>query len=740
MIFFSLPNVASSVAERRDITSAPVNARPEFKTKEDYRRWCANSKTQHSFISQIEGVQPGTRVSDANPPALIHGLTLEYDAELISEWAARVQKVAPAGLCPIWGCRSFSGHGRLFFPFEHPLRFVDAELWKEFTKIAFAELKAKRLLAGFEEGESADLSHYFELGTDWTQIPGGQPVPASMAEGWLSRAVLKVNWSEKGKALPIERLRAEAERRFPGRWPGGWAGFNVGARGVRFWDANADAAAVLVTETGCVCFTGDRGFVSWAEIFGPDFVRHVADDILGEAIQGIFVNPSNNKYWRHTAAAGWQPWGKEDIRLLLAARGLRRSRRPGEPLSEVEQALFMIHQTKVIDGVFPAFFRKEEIIYCNQARFLNTSKVQLLKPADGTHSWGQDFPWVSNYLTQIFRGQRAYYLAWFAHYYRSALAGKPERGLSLFIAGPPNVGKTFLNNAVHKQIFGAAGEATSYLTGDDQFNGVLFGCPIWTVDDAIASTDARTKARFSQVVKAITANDEFTMRAMYREGLRMPWLGRLVVTMNDDPESLQMLPSTETNLMDKIMLLRANPTDLQFPSDEQIMIELPHYTAFLRDMVKDPEIWVGGRFGIKAYHDPDLRQAAEDSQDTTSAKELIGQWAKHHFGKDGPGASATEWRGNPTNLISEFSHCEDTKELAARLMPTAVVVGRFLNKLINRGEPWIRLHRTGSERTYSISRQAAGLHGGDGSVTEPPVSGNTRNFLSFKHVGTKVTV
>ena len=399
---------------------------------------------------------------------------------------------------------------------------------------------------------------------------------------------------------------------------------------------------MIATATGCVCFTGDKAFVSWAEIFGHDFVRQVTDDIVGAAIMGIYYNPASNKYWRQSAAAGWQPWTKEDIRLQLGARGLGLKPPRGQELSQADHALIMIHETKTVDGVFPAFFRKGEIIWSNQARISTPPRsccsgrrtiiTSGVKVSLGWQNTLNDSSWVSSHI--ISAGYRTFTIS---------PGGNPVRGLSLFIAGPPNAGKTFLNNAVHKLIFGSAGEATQFLIGQDQFNAFLFSCPIWTVDDAIASTEGRTQTRFSQVVKAITANDEFTMRGMYREGIRMPWTGRLIVTMNDDPESLQMLPSTETNLMDKIMLLRANATNLDFPSDEQILIELPHFTAFLRDMPKDPGIWVGGRFGIKPYHDPDLRQAAEDSQETTSAKELICQWAKCHFGIDGPGATAEEW-------------------------------------------------------------------------------------------------
>lgn len=49
--------------------------------------------------------------------------------------------------------------------------------------------------------------------------------------------------------------------------------FELGARGVRFWDPLADCpTAAIVRENGMVCFTGAFPFQSWADIFGTDFI------------------------------------------------------------------------------------------------------------------------------------------------------------------------------------------------------------------------------------------------------------------------------------------------------------------------------------------------------------------------------------------------------------------------------------------------------------------------------------
>lgn len=700
MILFSIPNLSSSAATRVDVTEAPVVARPQFKDKESYRRWCSSKDTDHAFLSAAEGMQPGVRVSASNPPAQVHGLVGEFDAELPPDWLERLGKAA---IRPEWACRTFSGNGRAYWPFESPLTFCNRKLHDHFCAIAWAEINANRLLPGFDTGESSDPAKYFEVGTDWSRV--GDALPAALVNGWVARACAKVDWSKEGPRVPLDKLREECARRWPSRWPGGWEQLAFGARGVRFW-ADGDAQSVLATEAGCVCFTGDTPFMSWSAILGADWVRRATDSTLGEAIDGIYYDAGTSKYASNGSTVGWLLLGVEDCRRRLAERGLSTTCPKGQTISEADRALLAIQKTRSVDGCFAAFFRPEEVVAVNQRRFLNTSRLSLFAPHPEPHPDPDGCSWLMEFLDLLFDDQLPYYIAWLAHYYRSCLAGRPIRGLSLFIAGPPNCGKTFLNNAIHRQIFGAAGEATRFLTGEDQFNSGLFACPIWTVDDAVASTDARTSSRFSQVVKAITANDEFVMRGMYREGVRMPWTGRLIVTMNGDPESLRLMPSTELSLMDKIMLLKGNSTFSDFPSDESVAEELPHFCAYLRDLTKDPSIWVGGRFGIMPYHQPELLDAAIQSQDTTAALNLIERWAAHYFSQEGAGADREEWAGTPTDLLAEFNTVEAIKDLAGRLTPNAVHMGRYLNKIINRGAKDVTLKRapgTG-RRLYHIRK------------------------------------
>lgn len=687
MRLYYLRNLSAAEASRLDITCAPTSQLPEFADKAAYRRWCADPKTDHAFVSGYEGLSPALRVSGSNPPALLHTLIAEYDAKVPADWVERCRKATAS---PTWVTLTYSGHARAYWALAKPVDASHPTLLAAFTKIAWAELKVAKLLPGFETKESSSPTQYFEIGKEWVQVGGG--IPAELASGWLLRAAESVQWAKESVNVSWERLREEGERRWPGRWPGGWAGFQEGARGIRFWDSTGDAESVLVVASGCVCFTGDRAYLSWADIFGSDWVRRQTDETLGAACQGIYYEVKAARYWMLTDGA-WYPYGVDALRRLLVGKGLSAHARKGESQSDVDRALLFIEQHNPIAGVFPAFHRREEVFSVAGLKLLNISRLELVRPLPGeAKEWGDGFPWIAHFLESLFREQLGIYLDWLAHFYQGCLAGKPSRGLALFLAGPTSCGKTFLNNAVHAQLFGGSEDASRFLMGEDAFNSSLFAVPVWTIDDAVASTEARTRLRFSQVVKSVVANDRLKMRGMYREGVTLPWCGRVCVTLNDDPESIQMLPSTEINLMDKIMLLRAYSADdkLDWLSDEEVAAELPGLARWLTR----PRTW-RGRFGVLPYHQRDLLCEAVDSSSTSGARELWDLWRREYF-RANPEKIA--WEGTAAELLSELAGQESIRELVLRQIPTPMRMGQYLSQIKAQGEPGLTYRRAGHHR------------------------------------------
>jgi hypothetical protein len=370
----------------------------------------------------------------------------------------------------------------------------------------------------------------------------------------------------------------------------------------------------------------------------------------------------------------------------------------------VDEAVDGILATRTVQGTVAAFYNPDEVVVESTGdRKLNVSNVSLCPASPLPNpAWGNGFPLIRQYFESLFpeEDQRAHFLAWVSHFYRAGLRGRPERGLAAFVAGPASSGKTFLSNYVMGKIFGATAVATNFLLGEDQFNSTLFGSPVWTVDDAIAPSDPRARQRYSQIVKMSVANDRMNKRGMYREGTTTEWLGRILVTLNDDPESVQLLPSTDMSIMDKLAFFRASIAfaGQRWPSNEDFAPEWGMFCAWLRDWTIPANIAIGGRFGVAPYHFPDLVRSAESAQDNRNFEDMVNQWRGHYFDQ----SPDDEWEGNPTTLLQALSVIESLDVVVRGSFHRVGAIRHNLNKLVNRGVPWISA--TSETGRYVISR------------------------------------
>ena len=707
MPFYYLPNLsASSVAPIEPWTVE--SHRPAFPSKDAFRLWCNDPTTDHAFITAVEGRQPGLRVSEVNPPNRMCGLVLDYDAippglpELI------LLNNAPTDLRPAYVSRTFSGNCRVIFRFAVPIPTFSLDVGREFLKKCQRELKLRKLLPGFESEALMDLSKTYEIGDNWVPVGDGSAViPENLLMAWIQEASRKHRWDKEGPVIGLDALRAQAQKKFPDKWPNGWDTFEPGARGPRFWDESAtDPLAVIVRESGCQYFSDGGGFMSWEAIFGADFVRKWSDDRKGGAIAHLWHDGAN--YWRKLQGGEWSATNKSDIALdlFVSKRLSSKPARPGTP-SEIDDAIFDIQNLKNVKAAMPFLYRPDGPYIYNGKRYLNTSSVAPIQPVVDHCEWGESLPWLAEFLSSLFDpdDQLDYFIAWVRHFYMGAVTQDPQRGLALFIAGPVGAGKTILNKAVLGQLMGGRQDAGAYLLGSDKFNDQLMGAALWNIDDEVLASDPKQRQVFSQMIKKVVANDSITLRAMYQSGMDMEWLGRPVITMNDDPESLQILPETEINILDKIMLLLTKMPDVTtWPTDVQVAAELPFFGAFLRDWVPpDHVIPPPGkrRFGVMPYKHPELMRAAGGISKTSSFEEVLQIWRKDWFRAGGPGEGDANWVGNPTQFLAALSLNIGLTSIVAKNFPSQTGIGIHLNKLIARGVTYLT---TMGHRQYAIAR------------------------------------
>jgi len=637
--------------------------------KKAFEHWEKDPGTQHIFFSGFEGEDPDRRVSKQNPAHRLRAIVVDVD-EVIPESNAKAW-IERQTIKPSYASNTFSSKWRLVYRLDAP--FPEPECgWKAFMQTAKRELNLLSLSAEIDEAFERP-SQYYELGRDWWKA-SGDFIRADVLRDWAEKAQqAERKVSSNTFAAPLDAISALVHRHYPGRWKGE---FKAGVRGIRFWDPSADnPTAAVVTATGMRCFTGDRDFLTWREIFGDDAIDELEGKVFEDLLRDIWFDGKD--YWRKCGGDRYVNYNRQDTQLYLMNRHDLVATPKGT--SPVDKALLFIQDHKRVKGVAPFLYRPLGILTFNNDRYLNNSNVKPVAPAETPKKWGEGFPYIAEFYDRLLDGKdREVMFLWLRHYYTGAVNEQPNQGHTMIIVGGVGTGKNFQDEMIVGRMMGGSVDAAPFITGEDNYNGHYLSSPLMRVDDEAGLEDRRSRRKFISKLKKLTANRLFTMSEKYVKNSLTEWMGRVMVTLNPDGESLSLLPSLDQGNADKICFIRTRDEPMPHPPAdiaEVIDAELPNFGRWLLDW--EPPEWLkpGGRFGFEAYHNTDLLQESELNSDGAQFEELLTLFAQD--------ASAdTEWKGSATELHAAIS---GNDRLARQLHNcTPNYVGRQLGKLQTR--------------------------------------------------------
>jgi len=679
--------------------------------KKNRHDWATAPKTEFNCYSTFEGVQSTLRIraprtgDEGNPPAFMHGLSVDYDFNLSEpEIAAGLERIQP-DLRPQYRETTLSNNLRLVWVFAEPIPIVSHSFAIFFLKSIDGVIPFRNL-AGIDEGALLAPERYYTNGCRWTKI-NPHPFPHALLAGHWLKICEKFDWRgpEFGPTIPMEVVIPNLASKYS-RFAEWDTDFVEGSQGPSFWiDGSKSPKSAIVRAGGISTFAAHAGkaYWSWSELIGADVVSRYQTEKTGKASDGIYYDEKH--YYSKNSAGIWCIDPKENVVLYLRQeRGLSDTRKKGELTSEVESALVHIQRRNRIKTAAPFSFYPEGIINLLGESVLNTHTRKALAPAPQSGP----FPFIETHLKTLFNPpeQLDYFLSWLAYFYRACHARSPRSGQAVFLAGGTNVGKTFLSRAIVGGLVGGFGEAQPFLLGEDNFNSELFDHALWAIDDGSVAANFVVHKKFSEGIKRVVANPSIRCNGKYLKANTVAWQGRIFVTLNLDPESRRIIPDTDLSLREKIMIFRAHETpQVKFLVADEMMDmlkrELPFFARFLMDWAIPPHCLADDpRFGVRSYLEKSLLDSANRSSVSGAFSEILEEWLRSFFMEQSP--ESDRWEGTSLQL---YKAIQLDHSLVEAMRPFNVQsVGNMMLNLISKSVFKIQVSGDENRRLFTILR------------------------------------
>ena len=630
-----------------DIEIQPI---PQFKTKAKYREWCAKSDTDHAFLTGFEGINPNARIEGENKICRINAIPVDFDSP--PDWvnvkdiiAAKCPKAMPDSYC-----RTYSDFIRVWFKPEDSFS-IHYPLVAPFFKHLKQILQYHKIFAGYDK-KSESPSQLMEIGTNWVKLGG--VIDNSIIQTALFKAAKEKPPESKDTSIPIDVIAEEVEKRFPNRWIGD---FEIGSRGPLFWiDDGIEREGCQVFEDGMVVYSDrDMPWKTWRDIFGSDFVQDFEQQKMGDLLDEYWFNGRQFFKLLHGTA---KPIPRDQLVLELKQRGFKGGRpKKGENVTEVEAAIVLISNTNRIDEIAPVVFRRNErIVSYNGLQILNSSTVKPIEPAGEGEGDINNFPFLHRFFDQFFEDSieiraKYFFFAWLARFYKGFYNNKEDQGQALIFVGPAKRGKTLVTNKIIAALVGGFADASDYLSGGTKFNKDLGRVACWVVDDTVSAASFAELRKATELIKRSVANPRFEYMAKFVDAVSLPWGGRVALSLNDDPNSMSVIPTMDSSNKDKLMAFRIAKESFKFPPKEELEAtierELPFFARWLMDWKPPKEVLDDDRFGVKSYIDKSIASAAYDNSPRAQVSELLDLFSKR-VRDDNPDAAA--WKGTILEL------------------------------------------------------------------------------------------
>lgn len=394
----------------------------------------------------------------------------------------------------------------------------------------------------------------------------------------------------------------------------------------------------------------------------------------------LYYHARDTSYWRQAKSGGWIKVNDTSAKNFVAEYGYKKSPKEPGTNSEVDKAMMNVQsdQNVAYVGSLAGYDAGIQLMASN--RVLVTDSPKFIKPAEGT--------WPT--LTSLFEGmfvdgeidQRPYFYGWIKNALQSFEQRRWKASQLLALAGPVGSGKSLTQNLITAMFGGRAAKPYQFMMGHTTFNAHMFTAEHLMLEDEAESVDIRSRRHFAANIKTILTNWEQNCHGKNKDAVILKPLWRMTLSLNDDPERLQVLPPLDSDVREKIIALKVARCDMPMPTSTpeqeeafwaRMMSELPAFLHYVKGYAIPTDL-VDTRYGIKAYHHPEIVEKLEQTSPELQLMELID---KALFGNR---FVPEAWEGTSADLEERLQR-GDYEPQVKRLLRHQNTCGTYLGRL-----------------------------------------------------------
>lgn len=320
----------------------------------------------------------------------------------------------------------------------------------------------------------------------------------------------------------------------------------------------------------------------------------------------------------------------DDFSRCMKRNGVKLKAAEGETLSQADELKDYVQENRRVDfSMSNLAGHVAGICTVAGAAMLVKKSPRLVKPVPG--DWSFIRALIERMLgqTETAFSQVLLFHAWM----KMAMDREQKGGLALILAGPRNCGKSLLQHFIITPLLGGRNaDPGPHMFGDTDFNAELFGSEHLQMEDP-APKRGFSKETFAEKIKGVVANNTHRFHPKGRDAVTLAPKWHLSISLNDDPDTMKIIPDMREDITDKILLLRVQrPHDgdgFALPAEheraafrELLASQLPAFAYYLETMVI-PEEYQGQRFGVKAWQNPTLASQLFEASPAGRLLELI---------------------------------------------------------------------------------------------------------------------